>query len=117
MISTTAGARAFYEARDFLFAHREDYETAVRDFRWPALEEFNWALEHFDAVAADPERGARTALWIVEQDGSEASWTFRELAERSKRVANRLPALGVALRDRIILMLGNPVPLCKTPLA
>src|SRR5262245_5517070 len=117
MISTTAGARAFYEARDFLFAHREDYETAVREFRWPALEEFNWALEHFDAVAADPERGARTALWIVEQDGSEASWTFRELAERSNRVANWLRAQGVARGDRIILMLGNQVELWETLLA
>ena len=27
---------AFLEARDFLFRHRDDYQTAYRDFRWPA---------------------------------------------------------------------------------
>ena len=45
-------AQAFYAAREFLFAHREDYDTAYRDFRWPEIGEFNWALDHFDAVAA-----------------------------------------------------------------
>ena len=60
-------AQAFYAAREFLFAHREDYDTAYRDFRWPEIGEFNWALDCFDAVAAD--RGDQRALWIVEQDG------------------------------------------------
>jgi acetyl-CoA synthetase len=75
MSGTTSGARSFYAAREFLWAHREDYKAAYRGFRWPELTEFNWALDHFDAVAADPARGARRALWIVEEDGSEASWT------------------------------------------
>ena len=43
--------QAFYAARGFLFAHRDDYDTAYRDFRWPELDTFNWALDHFDAVA------------------------------------------------------------------
>ena len=90
--------RAFYTAREFLFAHRDDYDTAYRDFRWPELDTFNWALDHVDAVAADPVRGARRALWIVEQDGSEAYWTFAELAARSNRVANRLARVGRAAR-------------------
>ena len=47
-------AQAFYAAREFLLSHREDYDTAYRDFRWPEITEFNWALDHFDAVAADP---------------------------------------------------------------
>lgn len=108
---------AFYAARDFLLAHRTDYDTAVRDFRWPELTEFNWALDHFDAVAADPERGARKALWIIEADGSDASWTFAELAERSNRVANWLRERGVARGDRIILMLANQLELWETLLA
>ncbi|GAB2596929.1 AMP-binding protein [Streptomyces capparidis] len=107
---------AFHAARDFLLAHREDYDTAYRDFSWPAPGEFNWALEHFDAVAADPVRGARAALRIV-GDGGDASWTFRELSERSHRVANWLRGLGVARGDRIILMLGNQVELWETLLA
>ena len=111
------GARSFYEAREFLWSHRDDYDAACRGFRWPELTEFNWALDHFDAVAADPERGARRALWIVEADGSEAWWTFAELSERSNRVANWLRAAGVARGDRIILMLGNQVELWETLLA
>jgi acetyl-CoA synthetase len=107
----------FYAAREFLVAHREDYDTAYRDFRWPEIDEFNWALDHFDAVAADPQRGAARALWIVEQDGSEAHWTFAELSARSNQVANWLRRHGVARGDRIILMLGNQVELWETLLA
>jgi acetyl-CoA synthetase len=117
MSGTTPGARAFNEARDFLWAHREDYHTAYRGFSWPRLDEYNWALEHFDVVAAHPERGVRRALWIVEQDGSEAFWTYRELSDRSNQVANWLRAQGVARGDRIILMLGNQVELWETLLA
>jgi acetyl-CoA synthetase len=110
-------AEAFYAAREFLWAHREDYDTAYRDFAWPQIDEFNFALDHMDAVAADPERGAKRALWIVEGDGTEAHWTYRELAERSNRVANWLRGQGVARGDRIILMLGNQVELWETLLA
>jgi acetyl-CoA synthetase len=38
-------AGTFLEARDFLLAHRQDYETAYCDFRRPALDRFNWALD------------------------------------------------------------------------
>src|SRR5690348_5630456 len=115
---TCAGsAAAFYAARTFLFDHRADYATAYRDFRWPQLTEFNWALDHIDAVAADPERGARRALWIVESDGTEALWTVAEMAGRSNRVANRLREWGVGRGDRIVLMLGNQVELWETLLA
>jgi acetyl-CoA synthetase len=113
----TESAEAFSTARAFLFAHRDDYSTAYRDFRWPQLHEFNWALDHMDVVAADVERGARRALWIVEDDGSEAYWTFAEMAERSNRVANRLRGWGVRRGDRVVLMLGNQVELWETLLA
>ena len=108
-------AEAFYAAREFLVAHREDYDTAYRDFRWPEIGEFNWALDHFDNVAA--QRGDQRALWIVEQDGTDAHWTFAELSVRSNQVANWLRAQGVARGDRIILMLGNQVELWETILA
>lgn len=110
-------AQAFYAAREFLITHRADYDTAYRDFTWPVIDEFNFALDHIDAVAADPERGAKRALWIVEGDGSDAHWTFAELADRSNRVANWLRGHGVARGDRIVLMLGNQVELWETMLA
>ncbi len=110
-----ASAEAFYAARKFLATHREDYDTAYRDFRWPEIGDFNWAIDHFDNVAA--HRGEQRALWIVEQDGSDAHWTFAELAARSNQVANWLRAQGVARGDRVILMLGNQVELWETILA
>ncbi|MFU7556788.1 AMP-dependent synthetase, partial [Pseudomonas paraeruginosa] len=84
-------SQPFVAARDFLLAHRTDYAAAVRDFRWPQLHQFNWALDYFDAMA---EGNQAPALWIVEEDGSEQRYSFAELAERSNRVANHLRALG-----------------------
>ena len=43
---------SFLEARDFLRAHRTDYDAACRGFRWPPLDQFNWALDYFDRMAA-----------------------------------------------------------------
>ncbi|RJQ80642.1 AMP-binding protein [Amycolatopsis panacis] len=113
----SAGHREFREARDYLLAHRTDYDTAYRDFAWPQPAEFNWALDWFDVVARDPANARRYALWIVEEDGTENRWTYPEMAERSARVANWLRRLGVARGDRLILMLGNQGELWETILA
>jgi len=106
--------QSFLAARDFLLAHRTDYATAARDFRWPQLSEFNWALDYFDAIA---EGNAADALWIVEEDGSEQRYSFQQLAARSNQVANPLRALGVRRGERVLLMLGNDVALWETMLA
>ncbi|MBO0877688.1 MAG: acyl-CoA synthetase, partial [Pseudonocardia sp.] len=92
---STTGLARFQAARGFLLEHREDYDGAYAGFRWPELDEFNWALEWFDHLGADPESAQRPALWIVEQDGSERKWTFAEMSARSNQVANWLRSLGV----------------------
>ena len=106
--------QAFKAARDFLFAHREDYATAHRDFRWPDLHHFNYALDWFDAELAQ-SRPNDLALKIVGPGA--ATRSFAELSEASNRVANGLRALGVKRGDRILLMLGNVVPLWESMLA
>ena len=105
---------AFRAARDFLLRHREDYDTAYRDFRWPELDRFNWALDWFDPYAADNER---TALWIVDDEGGEVRLSFAEMAERSNRVASFLREHGVERGDRVLLMLPNVAPLWEAMLA
>lgn len=109
-----SNCQPFLAARDFLLEHRTDYATAVRDFRWPQLTEFNWALDYFDAMA---QGNQANALWIVEEDGSEQRYSFQQLASRSNQVANHLRALGVRRGERILLMLGNDVALWETMLA
>jgi len=101
--------RAFRQARDFLLAHREDYETAYRDFRWPVLEEFNYATDWVDVLAAEHPRVS--ALWIVEEDGSETKLTFAEVADLSQRFAGFLRQQGVEPGQRVLLLLGNVAPL------
>jgi acetyl-CoA synthetase len=105
----------FKAARDFLLAHRTDYATACHDFRWPEPTHFNWALDWFDAELARGASADRPALMIV-GDGA-ASLSFAALSERSSRLANALRALGVKRGDRVLLMLGNVVPLWETMLA
>ncbi|MGR3868811.1 AMP-binding protein [Streptomyces graminifolii] len=110
----TTASESFRSARDFLLAHREDYATAYEGFSWPRPEHFNWALDWFDAIAAGNDR---TALRIVEEDGTEAALSFAEMSERSNRVANWLRAQGVRPEDRILVMLGNQTELWETALA
>jgi acetyl-CoA synthetase len=107
----------FRAARDRLLALRQDYGTALAEFRWPRFEEFNFALDWFDAIAADPARGGNPALVIVEQDGSATRRSFADLSRRSSQLANWLRSRGVRHGDRMIIMLGNQVELWELMLA
>ena len=108
----------FQEARAFLLHNRTDYETAVRDFRWPDPVPFNWALDWFDELAKDAEAKDRPALWIVDaaQD-KQTKLSFAALSQRSNQVANFLRAQGLKRGDHLLLLLGNVVPLWETMLA
>ena len=110
----TTATDLFRRARDFLLEHREDYATAYQGFSWPRPERFNWALDWFDVIAAGNDR---TALHIVEEDGTETEVSFARMAERSDQVANWLRGRGVRPDDRILVMLGNQTELWETALA
>src|SRR5580692_8057415 len=105
---------AFRAARDLLLRHRGDYDAARREFSWPVLDEFNWALDWFDVTAA--EHPDRIGLRVVGED-SDISRSYGELAARSAQVANWLRGLGVRRGDRVLLMLGNVAPLWEVILA
>jgi acetyl-CoA synthetase len=111
----TTGRGAYRAARDILVRHRDDYDGAVAAFRWPAVgERFNWALDWFDSIAVG---NPRTALRIIDEDGTDRSYSFAEMAARSDRLATSLAAGGVAAGDRVMVMLGNQVELWESMLA
>ncbi|MER6911914.1 AMP-binding protein [Streptomyces sp. NPDC000594] len=112
----TAGSATgeFRAARDFLLRHREDYRRAYDGFVWPRPTRFNWALDWFDVIARGNDR---TALHLVEEDGTTERLSFAELSERSDRVAGWLRDRGVGPGDRMLVMLGNQRELWETALA
>ncbi|MGV9778393.1 AMP-binding protein [Streptosporangium sp. NPDC003464] len=115
MVGTTKNTEIYREARDLLLDLGGDYEGAVGRFAWPVFQgAFNWAHDWFDVIA----RGnGRTALWLVEEDGSETRHTFDEIACRSDQVAAWLAGQGVGRGDRVLVMLGNQVELWESMLA
>ncbi|MGF1426059.1 AMP-binding protein [Kitasatospora sp. LaBMicrA B282] len=115
MTSSTATQR-YRAARDLLLRQPGPQQGAgAADFAWPVFEgRFNWAVDWFDAIARGNDR---TALWIVEEDGRQARYSFADLAHRSDQVAHHLAGLGVARGDRVLLMLGNQVELWEAMLA
>ncbi len=110
----TDHAAPFRSARDLLLRHRTDLAAARAAFRWPVLDRFNWALDHFDPLAAETDA---VALRLVGPDEEDESVTFAAMAARSNQVANGLRALGVRRGDRLLLLLGNVRPLWETMLA
>jgi acetyl-CoA synthetase len=112
MASTTETYRS---ARDLLQHLSRHYAKAVEEFAWPDFgDRFNWAIDWFDAIARGNDG---VALWIVEEDGSEAKYSFDEMAHRSDQVAAHLSANGVRRGDHVLLMLDNQVELWESMLA
>jgi acetyl-CoA synthetase len=107
----------FRSARDLLLSARTDYDVAMADYVPPRPADFNWALNWFDEVAADVTTGARTALKIIEADGTSSAVTYAEMSARSTQVASWLSSIGAVKGDRLLLMLGNQVELWETLLA
>jgi acetyl-CoA synthetase len=114
-MTVSSSTTNFRAARDQLLQLRDNHASAVAEFVWPDVgENFNWATDWFDVIATDNHQ---TALWIVEEDGSEIKVTFAEMAERSNRVATWLNDQGVRRGDHVMLMLGNQVELWEAMLA
>jgi acetyl-CoA synthetase len=108
-------AQPFIDARDLLLRYRTDYERAYREFAWPKLDTFNWALDYFDVMARGNDN---PALWIVDDPaGGGTRLSFAQLSDQSSRMANFLRAHGVTRGDRLLLMLPNRVELWEVMLA
>jgi acetyl-CoA synthetase len=115
MTDAPSPTQVFRDARDLLLRHRADYPAALAGFSWPQLDQFNWALDWFDVIAA--EHPDRDALRIVADGDAAARISYGEMAARSSQVANWLRGLGARRGDRLLLMLGNIAPLWEIILA
>ncbi|QPK79838.1 AMP-binding protein [Corynebacterium lizhenjunii] len=113
----TTVTQQFQQARDQLVSYQTDYESARANFVWPRFEHFNFALDWFDHLGADPASRDREALVICEIDGSSTRRTFAELSARSSQLAHWLSQQGVKRGDRVMLMLNNQVELWECMLA
>src|SRR5271167_2538272 len=111
---SSSDLHAFLTTRDFLLEHRNDYEFVYQKFRWPQLGRFNWALDYLDAYARGNHK---TALWIVDEVGSELKLSYDQVSRRSNQVANFLRKQGVRRGDRIVVMLPNVVAMWEVMLA
>ena len=78
------------------------YEELCRAFHWRLPESFNFAADVVDRWAEEPEKLA--LLWC-DEGGREERYTFREIAERSRRVGSLLRSCGLRKGDRCIVML------------
>lgn len=83
----------------------EDYRRLRRSYRLAAPELFNFGHDVVDRWAAD--RPDAPALWWVGPDAGERRLTFRDVADRSARVANALRAAGLERGDRVMLSLPS----------
>jgi acetyl-CoA synthetase len=112
---TTDAITTYRAARDLLVELRDDYDSAVQQFRWPEFgDRFNWGIDWFDQIARGNDR---EALVVVEEDGSRTSRTFAEMATRSDQLGSWLAGFGVQKGDAVMLMLGNQVELWESMLA
>jgi hypothetical protein len=96
----------FLKARDFLLAHRTDFEWAWHRFRWPVLDEFNWALDghgqHWDGAAGTTRRRRR--------DPAEFRRTIRAL-QSGRQISCAGSAFGEApAEESIEVTCGTRIP-------
>jgi len=98
----TVDTREVRETRETRRPNMTDYEQTYRDFRWEVPAYYNFAVDTIGRWAADPEL---LALWSIDEDGTEHTLTYADLAARSDRAAAGLKRLGIGEGDRVLVML------------
>jgi acetyl-CoA synthetase/medium-chain acyl-CoA synthetase len=88
-----------------------DYERLRREFSVEQTEYFNFAHDVIDQWARDP---GKRALLHVSQDGVETALTFKEVSDRSMRVAGLFQALGIQKGDPVVVILGRQIAWWET---
>jgi acetyl-CoA synthetase len=75
-----SGAAEFLKARDCLLSAGGEYQRVRKEFSWPKLDRFNWALDYFDLMAA---ANSGVALSIIEENDIRRAELNRPIEERN----------------------------------
>ena len=106
--------KQFIDLRDRVLQPGLSPDAARGAFEHAPFKSFNWARDYFDRIAAGNDR---PALRVVDDAGLDLTLSYSEFSRRSHQVANFLAAHGVRPGDRVLIMLGNVVPLWEVMLA
>jgi len=79
----------FLDARNLLLAHRSDYEASRRDFSWPRVDLFNWALDYFDVISANNTERRSSSSMKTARNANERSRSLRSAQIRSRTIFGR----------------------------
>jgi non-ribosomal peptide synthetase component F len=80
----------------------KDYRTLCDNFQWEVPVNYNIGVDICDKWAGQPDR---LALIYESENGRIERYTFRDLKQRSNRLANGLRALGIGSGDRVGILL------------
>ena len=81
----------------------DSYEDFKQNFKINVPEDFNFGFDVVDVYAKEvPDQEA--LIWC-DDDGNEKHFTFKDISEKSNRVANMFKDLGIKKGDRVLMML------------
>ena len=85
------------------FDAREDERGVLQSLAFPHADQFNFAFDCVDAIAAKyPDK---LAMLHLDRNRAERRFTFEDMSRASGRAANYFKALGIKRGDRVMLVL------------
>lgn len=85
------------------FDAKEDERGVLRSLSFPHADQFNFAFDCVDAIAAKyPDK---LAMLHLDRSKQERRFTFEDMSRASSRAANYFKALGIKRGDRVMLVL------------
>ena len=85
------------------FDAREDERGVLQSLNFPHADQFNFAFDCVDAIAAKyPDK---LAMLHLDHNRAERRFTFEDMSRASGRAANYFKALGIRRGDRVMLVL------------
>lgn len=85
------------------------YEIARKEFKWPILGKWNWAVQYFDGYIVDRANWP-AVIWVDDgllESNDRIELSYHKLKEESNKLALGLEARGYSKGDTVLVMTGN----------